>query len=745
MLAAVFVMLAATLPATLLPGSAAAAGSQPEHRLLLDVHSFQPSIVTPGTDTISVTGTVRNVGDRPVHDIEVRLQSGEPLRSGQRLLADLAGVEDPDRAMSLFQPVTDVLQPGQSTRLRLRVPVAQLRMSEPGVYPVLININGRPDYGGPARLIAVNTLVPVHGRGQRAAGTPLPTTLLWPIAELQPRLVGTTANGQPLLSDDQLARSLAPGGRLYGLVDAVKQAEQRHPGVLTGLCFAIDPDLVDTVQAMASGYRVRTAGGDKPGKGQQVAQGWLAELRGVTAGQCTFSLPFADADLAALARAGVVGLEQEAVSSQVVASALPQAEVLPHVVWPIGGTLDQRTLSDLADAGNATVLVDPQALDNAASTGPLPISGASPARAVELDPLVSAALGGLSPHVDLAPGARPLSIPAAVVPGLAAQSGLAALAYRAEFDSEDPGTAGTTLIAPPHRWDVREDQLRSLLQAMVGLIRAGAVAPQSMAQLLQAPSSEAPASLVYSPEAAAKEIPPDITEAIARANAHQRDLIGAMRTDNAARIEPVQVTAGIRTALLRATSGAWRDAGRHAAQRARDDALARLDKLTGQVAVASPGRPISLASSDSPLPVTIVNDLPAGVTVHLNLSAKGGLQLTQPADQMVPAKSQRTVYVKTRVLRSGHFAVDVSLTTPSGATQFGTPTRLRLTSTAYGTITLVVTGTAFGLLILLAGRRIYRRVRQHGSGAHTEPDSPRAADGPAGPAESPSERSTNRQ
>jgi hypothetical protein len=76
----------------------------------------------------------------------------------------------------------------------------------------------------------------------------------------------------------------------------------------------------------------------------------------------------------------------------------------------------------------------------------------------------------------------------------------------------------------------------------------------------------------------------------------------------------------------------------------------------------------------------------------------------------IPAGSSINPYLPVEVTRAGRFTVDVSLSTPGG-TPLGSTARLELTSTSYGPITLIITGTAAGALFLLAGLRIFRRVR----------------------------------
>ena len=100
-------------------------------------------------------------------------------------------------------------------------------IDEPGVYPLLVNVNGTPDYGAPARLDDARFLLPVLGvppepRREPSADAlaavvppdtskPVRLTMLWPLgrpaaAGAQARPGGTT----PVrLIDDELATSLA--------------------------------------------------------------------------------------------------------------------------------------------------------------------------------------------------------------------------------------------------------------------------------------------------------------------------------------------------------------------------------------------------------------------------------------------------------------------------------------------------------------------------------------------------------
>ncbi|MGE5693954.1 MAG: hypothetical protein ACM4D3_01595, partial [Candidatus Sericytochromatia bacterium] len=169
-------------------------------------------VTTTGDATVTVNGTVSNVGDRPVHDVVVRLEHAAEITSPQGLRTSLAGATDAYQPVGDFVAVAVELQRGQSGTFTLSYPLRSasapaLDITEPGVYPLLVNVNGTPDYGEPARLDDGRFLLPVLGvpadpsvesadpvTGVVAPDTSKPSlvTLLWPLAD-RPRL----AAGQP--------------------------------------------------------------------------------------------------------------------------------------------------------------------------------------------------------------------------------------------------------------------------------------------------------------------------------------------------------------------------------------------------------------------------------------------------------------------------------------------------------------------------------------------------------------------
>ena len=146
-------------------GPGIATGEPDPEFLSVRLDSVSPDAVTTSSDpTVTVTATVTNVGDRPVRDIVARLERGERVStsSGLRTNLDSRGQFE---AVGEFITVAAELGRGQALGVTLSVPIRSgsqpsLGIGEPGVYPLMVNINGTPDYGEPARLDAARFLLP---------------------------------------------------------------------------------------------------------------------------------------------------------------------------------------------------------------------------------------------------------------------------------------------------------------------------------------------------------------------------------------------------------------------------------------------------------------------------------------------------------------------------------------------------------------------------------------------------------
>ncbi|WP_280458304.1 DUF6049 family protein, partial [Nocardia carnea] len=387
--------------------------------LKLSLDSVSPGTVTTTSEPLlTVTGTVTNIGDRGVDAVTVRVQRSraiaDPSELRTTLKLDQASYDYP----TPFQDIAVRLEPGQRQQFTLSVPLRDgsgesLNITEPGVYPLLLNVNGTPDYGGQARLDDARFLLPVLGLPAAADGSapPLPapanppvsTTLLWPLAD-RPRMVA----GQPgdpdrtvELTDDELAASLSRGGRLDELVGALETVvgdDRSAGGPASAICLAVDPDLLLTVQAMTEDYRVLASpsdpeGATRPGTGTEAAKQWLDRVRALASSMCTVALPFAQVDISALAVANDPALTARALGApaQIVDSILNTRSVR-GVSLPDASSLDPPAAQLLKAQGFDTAVLAGNAVAPEGGAGdpyaPVPdvvrlpgIAGAAPAPA----------------------------------------------------------------------------------------------------------------------------------------------------------------------------------------------------------------------------------------------------------------------------------------------------------------------------------------------------------------------------
>lgn len=709
-------------------------------RLTLD--ELTPRVVTAdGPTVLTVTGVLRNTGTEPVAELGVRLQRGAPLTSEGRVRDALEGAAPTDAIVPQFQELgrageIAVLRPGAEVPVRLTVPLrgaaeSTLALTGTGVYELLVNVNGVPEGGDRARLAAVRMLLPVLGLPAGADGSapvtgearsPTPFALLYPITDAPRRL--STVPGEPvLLADDTLADSFTAEGRLGGLVSALAGTT---PTARAATCVAVDPDLVQTAEAMAGGYQVITADGTLvPGRGAEAAAAWLDGLRAAVAGGCVLPLPFADADLVSLTRGGLAGPAVEAVTAgAAITAGVLQTPVLDATVWPAGGVVDEPTLAALAGGGTSTVLLSADGVGTSEPSGVVPLAtptaGPSPT-AVLADPLLTLAAGGV-PDADAGTGTVGATTAPAGAPGaLGTQDLLGTVAFRA---TEDPPAGAPLVLAPPRGWDTGGPAARALLDGVDRFVTAGLLTSRGLGEVVAAgapPGADA-AALEYPLAAGSREIPASTVVSIDTVLADVADLRSSV-VEDAQGIGSDDAFDPLLRGALRPASAALRgEPGRSA-----DSAAAgvrRIADLRGTVTVLEPPSPFSLGSSNSPLLLTVANGLPVTMNVRVELASTSGLRVAPIPAVEIPPLGRRQIQANAEVLRSGVFTVDAAVRTQDGGL-LGPPSRLQVRSTAYGTITLWLTGTAGVLLVVLAGRRILRRVRaepvRHPDGPAPEP------------------------
>jgi hypothetical protein len=697
-----------------------------ERPVRIEVGRFEPRTITPGS-LVTVTGTLTNTGPSRITGLSLRLQRGAVLTTRAELAADQ---QDPDPATTVrppFQPLAGELAAGDQLAFSYTLPSEELRITEDGVYPVLLNVNGEVD-GVEQRRVGELASYVVQQPPAPTARTAV--AWLWPLVEPSHR---TPSGG---FRDDGLAEEVSTGGRL----DRALAVVERLPGGLsTGgvevtpviqVTLAVDPALVEELQLMARGpYDVDGSAG----QGTEAAAAFLDRLTAVAAVHPVVALSYGDVDADALTGAGLShvltrslpgtseGTAQDppgstptddgaaAVSStpEVPESAPPQSEgsaqsagaailadaldVDPRtdLAWAAGGSLRPGTVPTLQAGGVNQIVLGVSGLtdgeravglsDSTATARTTVTTAAGPLDALVADPTLSGLVGSAEQAVG---GAR-----------MAEQRYLAELAVLS-MQARD-GTEQTVLVVAPREVEAGPEGAGAMMADTASLPW---LRPSTLEEL-SADTAE-PAGELADPSDVPGLDPAGMAEVVASA-AIRDDLAGAVVGDAATALRSYD------SAISRAVSATRRDDPEEFGAVA--DALhSAMEGVRHQVTLLAPAEgTYSLGSSDAPLVLTVRNDLPMTVQVLLDVRTRGtrGLSIGDIGPQTLAPGQRSTLQVPTEVRQAGGFAVRAQLTTPSGA-PLGDQISMQVKSTAYGPISLIITIGAAALLGVLFLRRL---------------------------------------
>lgn len=775
--------------------------------LKLTLDSVSPGTVTTTSDSVlTLTGTVTNIGDRVVDDISVRVQRGpaitEPDGLRSTLLADQSnfGINGP------FRDVSDRLQPGEHKQFTLRIGVragmrtpatdppvtASLGITDPGVYPLLLNVNGEPAYGNQAHLDDARFLLPVLGLpalpttsdptadGARPVPAPpqppIPTTMLWPLAD-RPRVVAGTpgsVDGQPLLTDDELAGELAPGGRLDQLLSALESpvrtqrsapapdASRSDPGLAGSLCLAVDPDLLLTVSRMVDGYRVLASPSDpdgptRQGTGTQAAKSWLDRLRALAPSMCTVALPFAQVDETALAAVHDPELTARALKAPAdIVDSILSVHSVRGVNIPAAGTIGPNAANMLSNHGFGTTILARNAVtendSGSLATGPgensttvrstASVSEKADPAAPEMVRLPAAPPAHTEPGPTPPPGAglQVATFDTWSATALAAvganpstpsftpdrvrytvtidsrtarlQDALGALAWPALNTTDSRPRA--TLLMPPPQWGADRDEAAALLSQLKLLYDSGLATPRRFTDLVAQPADPQPYELNYSREVAAQSVPDQFIAPVGEQEHRIDDLMRALVNIPQHEPTPHAFLTPLRDDLIRTLTVSDRTGtsphADTAAQRRLAQVTRTMDELFDSVNVLPPGGVYTLASEQSPLLLVARNELPVAIRIRFRIGEPAETKITDIGEQQLPADGTRSFQIPTTMTDSRNLVIPISLSTPDGV-PLGNATSVSVRSNAYGQALAIITACAGALLFLLAGRRLWRRFR----------------------------------
>lgn len=678
------------------------------------IDSVTPANIRPDS-VVSVSGVLTNRTSERFRDLQLRLQSDDPITSRVRLHLIESVPRTPEYShqcrFSSWLHLGGTLEPHTTRAFSVACRARDLSIGATGVYPLLVNLNADRADGTTARVGEGYTVLSYFAG---AAKHPAQVSWLWPIVGTPHRLVGSVDDpAVPVFADDTLATAFAPNGRYHRLVLAALNAP---PAV--ALTLVLDPDVVDSARVMAQRshpYLVEpAAGGTFRGTGAAAASTWLAMLRELVrrTNVTVAAVPYGDPDLVALSRVKDPGNTLAlgyGLGSDVLRDVLG---IKPPTLlaWPAEGAMDQNALVQLAPSQAYGFILDSSAL-----------------------PVSRNAITGGTAGLPSTSGARRALVSDEAVNTIAAQTsfpdGRAAATER--FTAELAVIAATpnsprTVVVVPRRNFVPGAYSKLLLQASVNVPFARSVAATDL--LDQA--APARGALHYSKGVAGRELPTDLVSATYGLIANLDDFQTALDPTDAA----TRVT-GISSAILRTTSCAWRY-DRPEASLLIDNAHGALTALRQKVRINPPSKGIySLSSSSGLLVVTVDNKLDYPVTVRVTAKPRQGVPFrATPVKQRIAAHAVATVRVPAKVESSGRFQAYLEISTPGddgiplGAQD---PPLITLRSTAYGVVAVVITAAALTLLMVLMSRRLYQRLKRARSGPDEPPIDP-ASGAPVG-------------
>ena len=732
-LASLAVALAGAGPAmagSVVVASAAAAG-QPDGAppVSLGITSVSPAFAQPG-QRVTVSGTLTNNSAAPMTGLSVQLRSsGTPLGSRGELQAYADGNDLTDSLVpGAGKTLPGTLRPGTTVSWSVVLQPGQIPMTTFGVYPLA----AQADNSSLAPLTVSRTFLPFWPGKRAPDPKPQQIAWLWPLID-QPRqtlCAGLTSNG--------LARSVANGGRLAGLLDvggAYATSAQ--------LTWAIDPALLANVRTMTKPYR---AGGTAGCHGvlqraSQAATGWLTKLKSATAGQPVFVTPYADVDAAALIRhdmnpdltraytqgrslAGTIldrdfsTSPQQAGTGTAGTGATGTGTATPSLngmAWPADGIANYAVLENLAASdGINTVVLDSSTMPPSPQQTYTPSAqtstpdGEGPELNVLLsDDTITQVLGTANTASDSK--ATAFSV---------AQRYLAETAMIA---AERPELARSIVVAPPRRWDPPAGLASDLLSETLGAPWLRTVSLTSLA------ATAHPSGQVH------RQAP----RAVSRAALRKPLLTQARHLDQqSSLLQNVQLgrQIGLGFGAAAVESSAWR--GRGAAARQGLALAQQMDAyLTGQydrLTIIDSGR-LTLGGMTGTVPVSISNRLPYNVRVKLQVSTGQGVTVNPQHAVIIPAGQEEIVKLAVKATSVGSTTLRLSLLSSDGTPVPGAQATMTVQATHYGTFALVIIATALAVFLLTVATRAVRRGRRRrreGRPGQAEPGEQNGPDGP---------------
>ncbi|MEV6163631.1 DUF6049 family protein [Streptomyces sp. NPDC052052] len=670
----------------------------------VSLDTVSPSAPVKG-DTLTVAGTVTNRGKDTITQAQVDLRVGSRLfgRTSIDTAAQRTGYVpggDPAPLGGAYTVKFAKLRSGTSQDFTLSVPVDELDLGDDGVYQLGVSLTGQTAHAPYDHVLGIQRTFLPWQEEERDSRTKI--TYLWPLIASAHVTAETNSDDQqtPVFADDDLAAELAPGGRLEQMVSLGSQLP---------VTWVIDPDLLAGVDAMATGYRVKSGDTTVTGKNHAVAKKWLTSLEAAVSDSKVVALPFADPDLASLAHRGknVSGALSHLQTATELAGSTVQTvlHVKPSTdfAWPVDGAIDPSIVDVATSAGAHKVIARSDSLEETGGlsytpTAARPIGGGT--TAVVSDARLSTAFEG-----DMSKAGSST---------LAVQKFLALTLALSEQDTDEE----RSIVVAPQRMPTAA-QAQSMATALHALDDGRWTKPLGLVEAAEAkPDSDAtttiPRSSQYPKKLRSQELP---TQAFQDIKSTQVSL----NNFQVILTQPERVVSPFGNAVNRSMSTSWR--GRPLeAQQYRDSVRTYLQSLVNEVQIISKSD-VTLSGRSATIPVTVQNRLLQGVD-HLVLRLKsenatrlnlndGGAVAERPI--RIAAGHSQSVKFDAAANVNGQVQMTAQLYTEDGTPYGGEMHFTVKVSEVTPTVLLVIAGGL--LLLVLAGIRMYtQRKRANADG-----------------------------
>ncbi len=666
--------------------------------LQLTVDSVSPSYATPGT-AIVIKGKVRNNTQHTVSGLSMQLLSSTTALSSNTALVQFAAGTG-----SLPPDVVDTPMPtlghlgGHSARaFAIRLPASDLKLECFGVYPITVKVSNTT-----GALTAFDPVPmpfwPSKATSCARATRPSPFAISW----VWPLIDSPHQGACPGLLDDSLAADLGPKGRLTNLLSVGRTYSTKAQ-----LTWAIDPALLDNAETMTKPYLVgnsATCRTNTAHPADQNATTWLKDVQHATTGQPAFVTPYADVDIAGLARYGDnADLHTSFSNGDKLAAPLLGRDPTPApvpagsrqlsaVAWPSKGLANPAVLQALGAMKIGTVIL---------AMPPSPQLTYTPGAVTSMIDGVGSKLKVLLADNSLTNllGSRAATSRQA---GMAFNVSQLFLAETAMLVAEAPAMQRPIMVTPPRRWNPSHALATNLLADTAG---APWLKPSTIGQLSALPQERAFRNLARSHPK--PELPGKLLKRVAKLDKKVTLLKSIMVVKNDR----------LSHAVYGIESSAW--SGGHAkhAQRLLNRTTRFVKNQFAQISVA--GRHVihvTLGGRVGSVTVSIHNSLSYNVKVGLQVKSSNhtvtAKQRRSREVYIIPAHSSAGVKLSVNATQTGKATLKLSLRAPNGVLLPDPPDKpliMEISATNLGTVALVIFAAALAVFVVLSAAQAIRR------------------------------------